>query len=95
MELVKHFALVLLLLVCQETTGNINRKSTENKDRIEILAKLLRETVKPDLELFAQKFDAVVNEINTFQFYSFSSHEQRNTCTLARSFPKQIFCRTF
>ena len=64
MELVKSFGLLLLLLVCQEITGNINRKSTENKDRIEFLAKLLRETVKPDLELIAQKFDAVVNEIN-------------------------------
>ena len=65
MELVKNVALLLLILVCEEASGNINRKSTENKDRIEIMAKILRETVKPDLELIQKKFDAVLDEINT------------------------------
>ena len=63
MELLKHFAFLAVLLMCNNTKAALDEN--ENAKDVVILQKLLEDTVKADLVLFKGKLNGLVDSFNT------------------------------
>ena len=65
MNLLKHSVLLFVLCLGHSVSANLDDGFEENGNDIEELQRLLEETVKVDLKLITEKFDKLVDHINS------------------------------